>query len=353
LWRFFKDRVFGGYKVLLNRKVIIATLMLFVVPVLDYYGLWTITGTIIVSLSLICVGLLLTRREMGTFGPAVMSLYLLLLYGVVIYVGVRLEVIEANLYLLAESTLFLWFAFNFTMFMIQIFEFFASTGGLFLLLGSDRDRVFLSPIPQLLCCLLSVYIVVQLCGLGDIMFVYITALCLPLIAIHVVFKGKGRIVRSSIGIYALLSVYTVLISIYRQSIATNVVFWGVLFVISVLFTSQTHAKRAVTRGEREGVTYVIYAIIGFSLLSMDVFSRSLSQGWISLPYMQLLSLYALIISLPLAIIISYATGRLSYYIQRNDFTLLMLLKEAGSTLGKKILKEIKMEHIKSHLRLIL
>jgi len=258
------------------------------------------------------------------------------------FLGFNLAIEQKYLDIILSAFLFGWFLFNMTVFIFHMHEFFASTGGLFLLVGSDKNRTFLAPIPHVACIAATTYIFWKSTQISTIGLVYfVVALLLPLILIHSILSRSGRIPKAAFSIYTLMVVYSIFRYAYTIGMGINLVYWGIIALISTLFSAQKLAFR-VTVKEKASITptYFALSMLGVLLLMSYILIPSKVSESIFLAWWDY-SILSLILAPILFLLYARVSGRLYYYIKRNDFTIMTLLKEATAILGKVAFEQIK------------
>jgi len=238
-----------------------------------------------------------------------------------------------------QTILFLWFLFNSTLIIIQLAEFFASTAGLYALWGSDRKRVFLTPLPQLTIFGIivgSLYLLL----IGRILdggLLLSLALVLTTL-IYGFLKNAGRIIRGSLALYSFFLAYLSLGYVYNFGVTQNIVMWVIITLFSTLFIAQGRA--AMIAKDKEGLNGYIILLLGIVLLighelipTRQGISLSISTWW-------MLSLIAGLLA-PLAFVIYiYVSGKISFYLKRDQVPTHILFLEMASIIGSALLKEL-------------
>ncbi len=342
IWRFFKRQVFGGFNVLLNRRVIPVTLFLLFVPIYEYLIGPTPSATITVSISLMAIGIILAHRPIGALESAVISSYVFFSWCLIAYYCPEIVISSFFLDKVILMIVFLWFVFNSTMFVMQMWDFFASTGGLYLLLGSDKDRIFLYPLPHAIYVIVAIYVSIKYLGLHSIyVYIGVAAPLVPIALIHTVTRNMGRIIRAALSIYIIVATYTAFVSLAGDKASSSYIFWTILCLLSMLFTIQKHARKAITRESNDKrPVFLVYLILGFTLMAIQLFISPPMKSTDMIKTWHILSLLAATVAPILALVTIHLSGKLDYYIERDNFTTIMLIKETMNILGKKVLKEI-------------
>ena len=355
IWRFFKDKVFGGFRVLVHRYVFPVLIFAVFILLYEYFVAPNVVAIFFVSLLLMITGLLFAKRVINPYHVAIILALSLSIWFFPMYFDLHFPLIEDYIDTIAMPILFVWFLFNSTVFVVQMFDFFASTGGLYLLLGSDEDRVFLSPIPQIIFIATIVYVLYRFPTVS--IYYLMVAMIAPLISlilIYTVARSKGRIVRAALSIYTIMAVYSAFVFLTRIGTGVNVVMWALLCMLSTLFTIQQHARKAVKEGERGVVpTFFVYLLIGFILMVAHILSPMSVATSNILVIWWILSMIAIIVAPIAAYLIAIYNGKMEYYVKRNKFTAMTLLKETMQVLGKKAIEELKKISIKNLFSMIL
>lgn len=336
IWRFVKERILAGWRLFLVTESLPATLVAVALCTLKF----TIGVRLLApALVLLVVGVVLYHRTISVSLSAVLSAVCV---GVLL-VSAPLTPIEPTLLnAIAISALLGWFTFNAAVFLLQATEFFASTAGLYLLLGSDRERIFLSPLPQLICVSGLLAGLLLLAEDPTRSALLTLAFSLTLAAMYTPGRLRNRIVRASLSVFSLLLLYALFVTLTGAGLVQGAVTWGVLGVLSTLFTVQSHALRAAERRRGDSVqlraTGSVYAMLGIVLLVLDF---ALSHSTCSSLSWWDLSLASFALAIPVFLSYITASGRLNYYVQRDSTPLLALVRETISALGRFVLDELK------------
>ena len=336
IWHFFKTRVFGGLSLFIHRCVFVETILVIAVLVLEVIGptRWI---PLAVSVLLLLSGLIAPRRA-PTLRDSLIIAGIAVLIVVGALLGIRPPLIPPMYAVL--GIVFLWLLFNAAVFLVQMWDFFASTGGLYMLLGSDKNRVFLSPIPQILCTLVVAITAWRI--IGNITIVLILgaiAVLVPVILLYMCGR-YGRILRAGLSIYILVATYTAMGPIFGLSAYQSMLLWSAIVAMSTLFTVQQHALRLSRRLDgKTHPTMFTYAMLGVLLL--------VSYMLLVLPAGELLAEWWLISSASMAVAplvaLTYVskTGRIKYYVRRDNVDFWTLLGETTKILGTIAISSIR------------
>jgi len=237
--------------------------------------------------------------------------------------------------------IFVWFSFNSVMLLVQIAEFFSSTTGLYLLWGSDGRRIFLSPLPQLIAVLILLagfYLWIK-----NQQFISLICLIGPLIIftlVYLILPESGRIVRSTIALFAFFQAYTVASFVYNLGITQNIVVWGLITFVSSFFIAQSTAVRVTsTKTGINGMIIVLEAVIlliGQALLPVGGYESvgiSFSVWWT-------ISIASTMIAPILFYFYSRYSGKLERYVKRDKINTQALFLEMITIVGTMLSKEI-------------
>ena len=338
IWKFFKDRVFGGFWVFLH--IYIAPFVLIICVAL-MFNILTSKATILIvgmSIGLISIGLIFHDRIISSREGALLLLSIVLLSFLLSRVPQHLL-----LYMLQATTpiiMFSWFIFNSVVFIIHLCDFFASTGGLYLLVGSDEDRVFLHPLPVVL---LLPYSIAVFLFLHDIrILILMSTPYLTIILIFTVARGLKRVIRSSLSIYSLVAMYPLISYLTYTRGSINIYFWAAISIISTLFVVQSHARKVVMSDKKNRPTCLVYALLGILLyIAYLLISPTRPLEPIELyDLWWLLSLTSMLLAPILALSIIRLCGKMEYYISRSKVGLPQLFRETLIILGKKLKDEV-------------
>jgi len=236
--------------------------------------------------------------------------------------------------------IFLWFIVNSVMFIVQLCDFFVSTGGLYLLLGSDEKRVFLYPIPLIA---ISIYVLFIIRYVGTVFprIIFALAPLVPIVLIHSAAKNMGRPVRSALSIYSISTIYPAIGFVVGFG-RSNLAFWAVITILSTLFTAQQYARKAVA--DKKTPTYLVYMLLGFLLLVCYVLISPLGGLEEIYGIWLTFSITAIGVAPIIALIFIVISGRKEYYLERDHIKFPQLLKETLIILGAKF-KDIMKDYL--------
>ncbi|MHA1617415.1 MAG: hypothetical protein ACTSX9_08940 [Candidatus Njordarchaeales archaeon] len=242
------------------------------------------------------------------------------------------------LFMITSLVIFGWLIFNAVILLEQFSEFFASTAGLYALLGSDEYRIFLSPLPQL--CLLGIFLLGLTKFFSGALIESLILFLLAIVPATILFMVKkyGRIVRSAIGIFVLYIFYIALGFYTRAGANQNIIVWSIVTILSMVFIAQSRAlKFSGTSKEQPDMS--VYGLLGMILLvahyilSFSDVSGLVIEWW-------LLSSLAVLVAPMVFLVYSYASGRLRYYVERNRVSTIQLFSEMTLILGRVVLTEL-------------
>ncbi len=344
VWYFLKTRIFGGTRLFLRRETIILTISMIIILALEaFYGFKSIFIPIS-ALFLIIIGIIMKNRLLSAlhtslFSALILGVFILDYYNIIApYRGALSDILLTQYILLL--VILAWFIFNAVTTIIQLAEFFASTAGLYILWGSDKKRIFLSPLPQIalgLFFLASIYFITR--NLYEkAIIIFLVAIVMSL-TIYGVFRNSGRIVRSSLALYVFFSAYLMIGYVYGWGTGQNVIMWIVITLFTTFFIAQGRAISIAK--EKEGINGIIVLLIGFLLLIGHILlpvggskiSIDINTWW-------LLSVMATILAPIVFTIYAYVTKRIDYYIKRDNTPLSLLIVEMTGILGTIIVKEL-------------
>jgi len=224
------------------------------------------------------------------------------------------------------------------MLIIQIAEFFASTVGLYLLWGSDKKRIFLTPLPQL-AMLGIIYICLKVYLTDKIAFsLIIIAITIILTLIYFILRNAGRVVRSALAIYLFFEAYIIVGYVYRFQMTQNIIAWLLLTLLATFFTAQGRAS--IIAKEKKGVNGNIILLIGILLLISHALIPINGNALIQFELWWLLSILATIIA-PLGFAVYIVvSSKLRYYIKRDNTPTHVLFLEVAKIVGAKVMTEL-------------
>jgi len=341
-WSFIKNRFFGGVILFLKLDVLPLTIMVPVIIILEYYFKFQPIIVPIYALILMLIGFLTKNIKIRFIYSLVLSLILLGLF-IVSYIGF-LSYDVSNLLALSAyqiaiyALIFVWLFFNSVMLIIQIAEFFASTVGLYLLWGSDKKRIFLTPLPQL-AMLGIIYICLKVYLTDKIAFsLIIIAITIILTLIYFILRNAGRVVRSALAIYLFFEAYIIVGYVYRFQMTQNIIAWLLLTLLATFFTAQGRAS--IIAKEKKGVNGNIILLIGILLLISHALIPINGNALIQFELWWLLSILATIIA-PLGFAVYIVvSSKLRYYIKRDNTPTHVLFLEVAKIVGAKVMTEL-------------
>lgn len=341
-WSFIKNRFFGGVILFLRLDTLPLTIMIPAIIILEYYFEYQPIIVPIYALILILIGFLTRNIRIRFIHSSVLSLTLL---GLFIASYLRfinysfLTLLPFNTYqIIIYALIFAWLFFNSVMLIIQIAEFFASTVGLYLLWGSDRKRIFLTPLPQLVI-LSMMYLCLKAYFTDKIAFyLIITAIIIALVLTYFILRNAGRIIRSSLAIYFFFEAYIIVGYVYRFQMTQNIIVWLLLTLFGTFFIAQGRAS--IIAREKRGVNGNIILLIGVLLLISYALVPVNETVLVRFELWWLLSILATIIA-PLGFLVYIViSGKLRYYIRRDNTPTHALFLEVAKIVGAKLMTEL-------------
>ncbi|MCR8473658.1 MAG: hypothetical protein QXE21_05410 [Candidatus Korarchaeota archaeon] len=339
LWKYFKDNVFGGFSSFIDRSALPWTLLISSMLACEYLYKIRPGSTVLVALSLMLIGIILWKRPMNFRAAIISAILLSALWAYPAKFGSGLIDFLNNISML-YGTLFAWYLFNASMFIIQTANFFASTAGMVILYGSDKERIFLSPLEQLISASVLGLAVWKLeTRLLDLIIVSAPILITLLFA-HVIMRGKGRILKSAYGLFTFVVVPSTIGFVMGLGRTVNATIWFIIAVFSLLFAIQNYT-RTLVREKRVGIKFGFLAFLGLILLILHLIITPEYSLAISIRDVWLLSILAAALAPIVSAIYFYATGKIEYYVRRNMFTWKTIVREISTVLGMKALEGIR------------
>ncbi len=341
-WSFIKNRFFGGILLFIKSDSLPLTIMISVIIFLEYYLKFQTIIVPVYAFLLMLIGFSMRKIRVKFAYTLALSIILLALF-LTDYINLiafnKLIKVSSDIYIASlYSLIFLWFLFNSIMLIVQIAEFFASTVGLYLLWGSDKKRIFLTPLPQL-ALLGMIYLCIKLYQVEIIGF-YLSmfAIIFIIILIYIALRNSGRIIRSALAIYLFFEVYMISGYVYRFQVTQNMVAWVLLTLLATFFTAQGRA--AIIAKEKTGVNGNILVLMGILLLISHALVPVNGSMQPQFELWWLLSLLATIIA-PLGFVGHIMlTGRIKYYVNRDNTPTHKLFLEVATIVGSKVLTEL-------------
>ncbi len=342
LWSFIKNKFFGGIFLFLKLDTIPLTAALVLTFIIEYYlnihavlvPLWAFT--------LILIGYLTRKVQVRFIHSLILatitmiSLYVSYSYTINLTIldGLSVETYKIAIY----AFIFTWFLSNSILLIIQVAEFFASTVGLYLLWGSDKKRIFLSPLPQL-AILGMVYLGLKSFTIDDSATILISLnIMIVLSLIYIFLRNAGRITRNAVAMYVFFEAYILAGYLYRFQVSQNILAWVILTLLATFFTAQGRA--AIIAKEKKGVNGNIILLIGILLLIGHVLMPINKNTFIEFEMWWLLSTVATIIA-PIGFsIYIMATGKYKWYLKRDDIQTHKLFIEVFKIVGTKLMNEM-------------
>ena len=330
IWNFFENRFFKGFTVFVKAENLpLSIFIIFSIP-LYFLGLFELVPLMLFSLLLVGIGILLRNSRQTVIASSFLATAGFLFATVYNFFKIIISIPYEFFFYLALLMLLVWFSLNTIILVHQSAEFFASTAGLILMYGSDENRIFLSPLPQLLLVgVIGISIYAFTKFYDSIFLVYLLA---GLISIIFMYSLKGKPIRSAFSIFSFFLLYSLISSYYNYGRSLNTVYWAILTIFSILYLTQIRARKAV--GEKKETLFLMSSLYGFMLALILIVSRimvnpELIKAWI------FLSALSYLISTLLVVTYLKVTGRLAYYVERSKLDLKQLLLEATLIVGKK------------------
>lgn len=330
-----KNNVFGGFKLFVRKESIPLVALICAQLFILYYYHVGLVGIVLTTIFMISLGVTLRKKELNIISSLVVLSISVTLWFISIFLSV-FDFITQYYYYYAISIILLWTMFNITMFIVQSGDMFASTGGILLLWGSDHEHVFLSPIILLAAFGSIIYLSWKLRELE--LIISLTPIALFLAYTYIMLKGTGRIAKSAFGISTLIVIYIIISNVVKFGVVGNTVFWVIIATISTLFTAQSHAR--IYSLEKETTKLSLVSILGVTSAIISLIIPA-PQPLITFDVWRFYTILAIIPTPILAHIYLRYTGKLNYYVERNNFTLATIIKEISVTLGVKLLDQLK------------
>ena len=211
IWKYLKENVFGGFKGFVDRSTVALTILVSTLLAYEYIFRVRPQTTIIIATLLIIIGITMWKRPIKAKTSILLAGILGSIWALSLYLNLNIDYAYMDPKYLLCITLLAWYLFNSSIFIVQTTDFFASTAGIVILYGSDKDRVFLSP----LILISSVgLITTALWKLKYQPYTLILSIAPTLIALtftYIIMRGKGRILRSAYGILMFMLATLILI----------------------------------------------------------------------------------------------------------------------------------------------
>ncbi|MGQ4891935.1 MAG: hypothetical protein ACP6IP_05530 [Candidatus Njordarchaeia archaeon] len=353
IWNYIKNYILGGFFIFFKKETIALTLYLIAQGLLLHYGYTTFPLVFVLSLSLIILGVAIGNRKLSPKASAVLAVILLVLNGLaMVYqknlTGLLTVSSSYQGYVIIALLLF-WIVFSTSYFIIQMAEFFASTAGLYLLWGSDRRWIFLTPIPHIIIASIFAISIYDYYIYGNV--IESTLIFLPAIIIILllaVFRNVGRVVRNSFALYSIFPLYYAAATVFKGSMLQGAVINGVLTFIGILFMMQSRVRTVAVKGEgkKAVITYMILVVYGTIMILMGfLVNKSLGSGNSIMDYWWHLNLISVISSLILVSLYMKLSGKLKYYERRDKLQSKDLVLELVSIIGKKMIEELSKSYL--------
>jgi len=343
IWKFVREQILEGFLIFLSKPVFPVTLAICMIIFLKWYFNQLFLEALIIAFMLIVIGIIGYKRAVNIIVGVILSIMIIIYFvSKILFKIPTFFVLEMRLFEVGMLTLLGWLIFNSSMLIIQLWEFFASTAGLYLFLGSDKKRIFLSPFPQILA---SISIPMMFLKAPNLSLIDICLILSPLlstfIALYGITKDWGRIVRGGLSIYLIVVAYSLLGYIAQLGAVYATSFWVIISILSLLFSAQKYSRTKLDGNREYKITYFAYAVIGITLLAFVLFFSPNSEYSLSVIDWWRLSLVAITIAPIVSIVYIQKSGRLEYYIKRDSLSIFDLIKESIIAVGRISLEELK------------
>ncbi len=339
IWKYFKENVFGGFKGFVDKSTVPLTILVSALLVYEYFYMVRLQITILIAGFLILLGITAWNHPIKAKISVVLAMLLGGIWVAFVYLGMDIDLVYVNSEYILWGALLAWYLFNSSMFIIQTADFFASTAGIIILYGSDRNRVFLSPLVILSSVFLVGLDVWKLrMQLYMLMFV-ITPILVALMFTYLIMRRKGRILRSAYGMFVFVAVSSTIGFVMGFGAAGNATMWIIITVFSLLFAIQKYT-RTLVREKKVGMKFGFLTFLGLILLILHLLITPEYSAAISIREIWILSISAVIFAPIIATIYFYASGKIAYYVRRNRFTWKTILQEVTVALGTMAMREI-------------
>ena len=353
IWNYIKNYILGGFFVFFKKETIALTIYLIIQGLLLHYGYVTFPFVFILSLVLILLGVAASRKGLNFVSSSVISIILLALNAVYIAYSVNLSgfltVSSGYQEYVIIALLLFWIVFSTSYFIIQMAEFFASTAGLYLMWGSDRRWIFLTPIPHIFIAsifTLSIYDYYIYGNIIESSLIFLPAIITVVLVLA--FRNVGRIVRNSFALYSIFPLYYAAATVFKGSMLQGAVVNGTLTFIGILFMMQGRVRSiAVEKVEKKSIiTYMILTVYGTIMILMGfLVNTGLGTGSNVMNYWWQINLVSVIISLIAVALYMKLSGRLKYYELRDKLQSKDLILELVSIIGKKMIEELSKSYL--------
>ena len=352
IWSYIKNYILGGLAFFFKKETIAITLYIVTLGIALQYELIDFNLVFLEAIVVIIIGLIANKRKLTVRASliltAILALITTIFYLHILTLPFDLSVSSTYKYYLTVGLLLFWIIFSLTYFIIGIADFFASTAGQFLLWGSDKKRIFFTPLPQL--AILAIYLYPSylfytgLIKMTEFLYSVAPAMLLTL-TIYGLFRNKGRILRNAFAMFSFFSVYLTLAYLGKGSLLQGAIINAFLTVIGVLFMMQARLRDIAVNlpsGETKApfTPYATLTVFGTIMIFLGFITGT--QGYSS----QITSIWwdinivGEIVSIIAAIALLYVTGRVKRYYERDKITTKELLLEIGLIIGKKVIDEL-------------
>lgn len=339
VWKYFKENVFGGFRGFVDRNTVALTFLVSVLLAYEYAFKVRLQITILIAVSMITLGLILWRKPIQVKVSATLAIILGGIWLSLLYFGFDIDLGIVDPKLMLVATLLAWYLFNSSLFIVQMTDFFASTAGIIILYGSDKDRVFLSPLILLSAVALVGIAAWRLLATPYEFALSIAPTIIALVFTYLVFRGKGRILRSAFGMFVFVAISSTIGFVMGFGATGNATMWIIITVFSLLFAIQKHT-RTLVKEKRVGMKFGFVTFLGLILLILHLLITPEYTAAISIREIWILSILAVIFAPIVATAYLYAARKVAYYVRRNRFTWKTILQEVAVALGTMAVREI-------------
>ena len=348
IWDFIKRYILGGFFYFFKKQTAPLTIYLMILGALVYYSIASFIIILILSTIIILLGLTFNQRELKSTHSCLISILLTsVLIGDYFYKFGEHSFLTINAVsqeYITLSLLLFWITFASVYLIIQLAEFFSSTAGLYILLGSDRKWIFLTPLPQLAITASLIISLITYFNSSNILHFSLTVLppVLLLLLIYGFYRNSGRIVRDSYALYSFLPLYYSIALIYSNSIVQGAIVNGLLTFLGILFMMQGRIRSiAISVEERsEKITYMILPVYGTIMILMSFFVSERQGVVMNTSIWWMINLIGSISAILISAIYIKVSGKIVYYKKRDEMRFKELALELIGVIGKKLFEEL-------------
>ncbi len=354
VWNYIKTYILGGFFFFFKKELLPLTIYLIATALLLHYQLINFDIVFVQAIILIAAGILASKKKLSAKTSSIIVVLfatsLILIYFNVIptptgYTSIQITLEEK--YYLTIALLLFWVIFSLSYLIFEIADFFASTAGQFILWGSDRKRIFFTPLPQIALAISVIFPLYQYFyltfNLMDLAFTLTPGL-MVLIIIYGLFRNKGRILRNAFAIYSFLLVYIVIAYASNGNFVQGAVINGFLTIIGVMFMMQGRIRDiAMTTTSEVRAPYVpaaTLAVFGTIMIFLGFLTRTQSYTTSIETIWWKINIVGSFLAVIIAVVALYVTGRVKGYTERDKITTKELFLEIGLIIGRKIIDEI-------------